>query len=85
MNYTVIPSVKGQVTIPAEIREKYHICKDTPVVIEDKGQGIITLKIMRMIDHDIVEFYENDESFGLHFKKPINPQILIDAIKKIDG
>ena len=85
MNYTAIPSVKGQITIPAEIREKYAIGKNTPVVIEDKGQGIITLKIMRMIDHDDIEFYENEKEFGLNFKKPIDPKILINAIKKIDG
>jgi AbrB family looped-hinge helix DNA binding protein len=85
MTYTAIPSIKGQITIPSEIRDKYNICKETPVVIEDKGGGIITLKIMAMFDHDAIEYYENDEEFGLHFKKPVSPKMLIDAIKKIDG
>lgn len=85
MTYTAIPSVKGQITIPSEIRAKYHIGKDTPVVIEDQGKGVITMKIMQMIDHDSVEFYEDEGGFGLNFKKPIDPQVLIDAIKKIDG
>lgn len=85
MNYTVLPSVKGQITIPSEIREKYNIGKETPIVIEDKGKGIITIQVMRMIEDDAVEYYEDGKGFGLHFKKPINPQVLIDAIKKIDG
>jgi hypothetical protein len=29
-----------------------------------------------------IEFYENKEEFGLFFKKGIDPQILIDSIKK---
>jgi AbrB family looped-hinge helix DNA binding protein len=85
MTYTAMPSVKGQITIPSQIREKYNIGKTTPVVIEDIGKGIITIKIMKMVDHDAIEYYENDEEFGLNFKKPIDPSVLIDAIKKIDG
>ena len=85
MTYTAIPSVKGQITIPSEIRAKYNIGKDTPVIIEDQGKGIITLKVMRMIDNDNIEYYEDEKGFGLNFKKPIDPQVLIDAIKKIDG
>lgn len=85
MNYTAIPSVKGQITIPSEIRAKYNIGKDTPVVIEDQGKGVITLKIMRMIDNNEIEYYEDEGGFGLNFKKPIDPQVLIDAIKKMDG
>lgn len=38
MTHTTLPSIKGQVTIPAEIREKYHIGKETTLVIEDKGK-----------------------------------------------
>lgn len=85
MNYTTIPSVKGQITIPSEIRAKYKIGKNTPVIIEDQGKGIITLKIMRMVDNNEIEYYEDKGGFGLNFKKPIDPQVLIDAIKKIDG
>lgn len=85
MTYTIIPSVKGQITIPSEIREKYSIGKETPIVIEDKGKGIITIQVMRMVEDNVIEYYENEKEFGLNFKKPINPQVLIDAIKKIDG
>lgn len=85
MNYTVIPSIKGQITIPSEIREKYGIGKETPIIVEDQGKGIITIKVMKMVEHDSIEFYDNEHSFGLHFKQPVDPQILIDAIKEIDG
>lgn len=85
MTYTAMPSIKGQITIPSQIREKYNIGKETPVIIEDTGKGIITIKVMRMVDHDAVEYYENNEEFGINFKKPMSPKVLIDAIKKIDG
>jgi bifunctional DNA-binding transcriptional regulator/antitoxin component of YhaV-PrlF toxin-antitoxin module len=85
MSYTALPSVKGQVTIPPTIRKKYHISKKTPLIIEDKGKGIITIRVMDMVDQDLVEYYENEKEKGLHFKKGIDPKILMDAIKKIDG
>lgn len=85
MTYTTLPSIKGQVTIPVAIREKYEISKETPIVFEDTGNGVITMRIMRIVDHDTVEYYETDESFGLHFKHGIDPRVLMNAIKKIDG
>lgn len=85
MTYTTIPSVKGQITIPASLREKYNIGKETPILVEDKGKGVITLKIMHLIAHDDITFYEDEKETGLVFQKGIDPNILIDAIKKIDG
>ncbi|MBU0981666.1 AbrB/MazE/SpoVT family DNA-binding domain-containing protein [Patescibacteria group bacterium] len=85
MNYTAIPSVKGQITIPSDIREKYGICKDTPVVITDTGKGVITIKVMRMVDSDTIEFFENEKEIGLNFKNGIDPQALINAIEELDG
>lgn len=32
-----------------------------------------------------VEFYENEEEFGLGFPGGVDPNVLIAAIKKIDG
>jgi len=85
MIYTTIPSVKGQITIPAEIRNKYNIGKMTPMTVEDKGGGVITFKVMQMIDYSAIEFTKNKKGMKLTFKNGINPQVLIDAIKKIDG
>ena len=85
MTYTSLPSVKGQITIPSDIREKYNISKETPIVIEDKGKGMIVMRVMRLAPHDDIEYYENEKERGLTFKKGIDPQVLIDAIKEIDG
>lgn len=81
----VIPSVKGQITIPTALRKKYGIGKDTPIVVEDQGNGVLILKVKKMIDADSIEYYETPDSFGLRFKDGIDPQALIDAIDKIDG
>ena len=40
---------------------------------------------MKMIDHDEIEYYEDKNKFGIRFKNGIDPQRLINAIKKIDG
>lgn len=85
MAYTLIPSVKGQITIPPEIRKKYSINKETPIVAEDSGKGVITLKVMKMVGPDEVSYYETAKEFGLAFKKGIDPKKMADAIKKIDG
>ena len=85
MNYTAIPSVKGQITIPPPIREKYGIGKETPVIISDNNDGTIVIKIMKMVDHDDIVYREDENGVGLSFKRGINPQALINAIKDIDG
>jgi len=85
MEFTIIPSVKGQLTIPSELRKKYNINKNTPLIIKDKGKGLIEVKVMQMIDYDEIEYYENEKEIGLNFKNGIDPQILINEIKKIDG
>lgn len=85
MDYTLIPSVKGQVTIPAAIREKYQISQNTPLKIKDDGKGIIIIRVMHMVEHDQIHYYENDAEVGLTFKKGVDPKLLIDHINKIDG
>lgn len=81
MSFTVIPTVKGQMIIPLKIRKKYSIDKNTPLIVEDCGNGVIQIKVMNMVDYDAVKYYETDDEFGLQFKKPMDPQVLIDAIK----
>lgn len=85
MTHTTIPSVKGQVTIPALIRKKYKISQRTPILVTDNGKGTLTLKIMQLTEPDDVTFYENEKGFGLTFKKGIDPDQLIKAIQEIDG
>ncbi len=83
--YTTIPSVKGQVTIPAEVRKKYGIDKNTPLQMVDKGDGVIELKVMRLVGYDDVQFYETDSEVGVYFPKGITPKELIESIRRIDG
>ena len=83
MTYTSLPSIKGQVTLPPEIRAKYEISKKTPLVIGDKGNGLITIKVMNMVDYDTIQYYENKKGFGLHFRDGVDPKVIIKAIKKI--
>lgn len=85
MEYTVLPSIKGQITLPPKIRSKYGIGKNTPLVIEDVGNGELKVRVMGLADHDLVKYYENDQGFGLQFKKGIDPDVLIDLINKADG
>lgn len=85
MTHTILPSIKGQVTIPVQIREKYHISKETPLLIEDKGKGVIVMKIMQLAPHRQAEFYGNKKEFGLTFPHGVDPDVLIAAIKRIDG
>lgn len=37
------------------------------------------------IKHGAIEFYEDDKKAGITFKKGIDPQVVMNAIKKIDG
>ncbi len=85
MNYTLLPSIKGQITIPPAIRKKYGMNKNTPLIVEDKGKGVITIKVMKMVDHDTIEYLEDKKGANLHFKNGISPQAILKKIKEIDG
>jgi len=41
---------KGQVTIPAEFRKKYHIKKGTKMLVEDTKRGLLFVPIMDAMD-----------------------------------
>jgi bifunctional DNA-binding transcriptional regulator/antitoxin component of YhaV-PrlF toxin-antitoxin module len=83
----VLPSLKGQITIPPEIRKRYNIGKDTPLVIKDNGNGKITITVNKMVAYNqaLVEFYESENDFGLNFSKPIKASSLLSLIDKLDG
>jgi bifunctional DNA-binding transcriptional regulator/antitoxin component of YhaV-PrlF toxin-antitoxin module len=85
MNYTTLPSYKGQITIPSVLRVKYKISKNTPIIIKDNEDGTMTMKVMEMTDPNDIIYREDENSIGLSFKNGIDPRVLIDAIKKIDG
>lgn len=85
MRETTLPTEKGQITIPVSMRKKYGITQHTPLIIEDTGKGIIRIRVMDVIAHDDITFFEDKKEMSLHFKKGINPELLIEAIKEIDG
>jgi bifunctional DNA-binding transcriptional regulator/antitoxin component of YhaV-PrlF toxin-antitoxin module len=84
---TVLPSMKGQITLPPDIRRRYNISKDTPLVIKDNGKGRITITVNRLVayDQDVAEFYDTEKSKGINFKKPIKTSSLLDIICNLDG
>jgi AbrB family looped-hinge helix DNA binding protein len=49
--YRTVVSSKGQVVIPAELREEYGLAKGTPATwSEDKGRLVLTPITERMLD-----------------------------------
>lgn len=49
--YRTVVSSKGQVVIPAELREEYGLAKGTPATwTEDKGRLVLTPITERMLD-----------------------------------
>jgi len=44
MAQTVLVSERGQITLPTGVRKKYALTKDTPLILEDTGQGILLRK-----------------------------------------
>ena len=83
--FTALPTIKGGITIPPKIRKKYNIGKHTPLIIRDAGNGIITLKVMKITEYDDIELEETPSSLRITFPKGIDPAILIKKIKDIDG
>lgn len=45
MAETVLVSERGQITLPTAIRKKYAIQKDTPLLLEDTGEGILLRRV----------------------------------------
>lgn len=83
--FTALPTVKGGVTLPPKIRKKYNIGKNTPLIIRDAGNGVITIKVMQITEYNDIQFEETASSLRLTFPKGIDPAILIKKIKDIDG
>ena len=82
MTYTLVPSIKGQITLPPAIRTKYNIGKNTPIIIEDKGDGVMNIKVMQLMDYGAVQYSENDTEVRLSFRKGIDPQVIINKLNK---
>ncbi|MBI3541616.1 MAG: AbrB/MazE/SpoVT family DNA-binding domain-containing protein [Deltaproteobacteria bacterium] len=44
MSETVLISERGQVTLPASVRKKYALDKNTPLILEETREGILLRK-----------------------------------------
>lgn len=80
-----IPTVKGAITLPIKIRQKYDINQRTPLEIIDEGNGIIKVKVLKTKNYEDVILTETGKSIKLTFPKGIDPQELIKRIKELDG
>lgn len=78
MIYTLSMFNTGQVTLPKKWREKQGTSK---FVAEETDKGLL----IKPIKKDEIVYYENDERVGIYCENGIDPQLIIDAIDKIDG
>ena len=83
--FTALPSVKGGVTLPVKLRNKYKIGKDTPLQITDEGHGILKIKIMKMSDYEDVQLTEDDKTVRLTFPKGVDPAVVLKKIEEANG
>ena len=60
MEHIAIPTIKGQVTIPRDLRLKYDISKKTPISFEDQGCGILVVKILEAIPPEKQDRYKEE-------------------------
>ena len=42
---TVLISERGQITLPASLRKKYSLDKNTPVILEETTKGLLLRKV----------------------------------------
>ena len=45
MSETVLISERGQITLPASLRKKYSLDKNTPVILEETTKGLLLRKV----------------------------------------
>lgn len=69
----------GQVTLPKKWRDKFKVQN---FIAKETDEGLL---IQPLKEQSTVEYYENEEEFGLVFPQGIDPQVLIDKCKEIDG
>ncbi len=68
----------GQITLPKSWREKFAT---KSFLAEESAEGLL----IKPLNFNEVMEYENEKEFGLFFPKGIDPKVLMDKIKEIDG
>lgn len=69
----------GQVTLPKKWRSQFAT---EQFLAEETAEGLLIKPILR--EQEVVE-YANEEEEGIFFPKGIDPRVLIQKIKEIDG
>lgn len=77
--YTLKLFNTGQVTLPKEWRNKWNTKN---FLAEDTEEGLLIKPIQK--DEDDVVYYEDKHGFGIYSKKGIDPNKIIEAIKKLN-
>lgn len=57
MTDTAIVSVRGQITLPSRMRNKYGLVKDTPILIEETDEGLL----LKKMNYSPVKIYSEKE------------------------
>jgi bifunctional DNA-binding transcriptional regulator/antitoxin component of YhaV-PrlF toxin-antitoxin module len=82
MIYTLKLFNTGQITLPKIWRDRF----DTDhFIAEEKDDGLLIKPLQHYDEGQDAVYYETKDERGLHFPKGIDPQVLIDKIKKIHG
>ena len=68
----------GQITLPKKWRDKQKTNKFTA---EETDEGLL----IKPVRKDEIVYYENKERFGIYCEKGLDPQLIIDAIDRLDG
>lgn len=80
MKTIVMPSNKGQITIPQRMRKRYAITRETPILIEDLGNGVILAKVTSLTDLESQKIADEEEQLAI-LDKAIE-ELDIDTLKQ---
>ncbi len=78
MNYTLKVFNTGQITLPKKWRNKFATKN---FLARETKEGLL----IQPIQDDWVVYYEDKNGFGLYSESGINPEILIEKIKKLQN
>jgi len=79
MKHTLKMFNTGQITLPKKWREQH---KTSHFVAEETAAGLL---IKPLTTEQNTVFYETKDGFGLYFEEGIDPQLLVDRIRELDG
>lgn len=71
MKTIVMPSNKGQITLPKRMRERYAITRETPILIEDLGNGVMLAKVTALTDLESQKIADEEKQLAI-LDKAIN-------------